>query len=131
MLPASTQAAQLGAGLHAKLLGQSPLVGTERQIGCQHAGLAILDDLEQIDAAPIVRAHQRVVTVLIQFHGDQIEVARLHQMADGVDAGLGHMGSAEQRVVDIAHLAFDQRLAVECGIRRGRGVGQRRGTHER
>ena len=59
-------------GLDAELVSDPFLVGAERQVGHDQAGLALTDDLVQVEVGPLAFRGQRIVPGLAQLHGDRV-----------------------------------------------------------
>ncbi len=92
----------LGAGLDAELLGEAALECRQRKIRGDEAGLALADDLEQIEIAKRFGIAQRTETRFAQLDGDRVERFALEHRAHGLGTRARNVRGAEQHELDIA-----------------------------
>ena len=117
---------QLGTGLDVELLGQATLIGGQSQVGGEQGDAALADHLDQVELGECVGVAQRLQALRVQLDGNGIEAAAVDGFFNGLDAGAGDVGGAQQGV---AHaVAFDDahRLAGEqvvAGLGKGFGHG--------
>ena len=95
------------ARLDAELIGDPALVGAECQVGHDQAGLALADDLVEVEVSPFALGGEGVVTRLAKLHRDGVVIAGFGQKLHCIGAGPGNMRGADNGVFDTIanHLA--------------------------
>jgi hypothetical protein len=106
-----------GAGLDPELFGETALIRRQGEVRCDHSGLAVADDLEQIQVAPGFAIAHRAEAGVAQFHGDRVELAAFDQRTYRSDARARNVRGAEQRIFDAVARDMRERLV---GVRVGR-----------
>ena len=87
-LGADGRGLELGARLDLQLLGQAPLVGGQGQVGGDQAGLALAQDLEQVEFRQRVGVGQGAMALHVELDRDGVVAAAGKRRFHRVDAGL-------------------------------------------
>ena len=112
---------QLRAGLDAELFGEPALVRRQREVGGDEPGLALAQDLEQVELRQRVRFGQRAVALFVQFDRDRVVVAAGDFGLHRLDARARDVRGAEQRVMHA--IAFDEQVRLVVQGARGARCG--------
>ncbi len=105
--------------LDAELVGQTLLIGAQREIGRHHAGLALAQYLEQIHLLEFAGAGERGMASVAEFDGDAVVVAGFDFVLHFFGAGARDVGGAQQRV---SVLAAHDHAPWAAAVRVGRAV---------
>ena len=113
---------EFGAGLDAKLLGQSALVSGQGEVGGEHCHAALADHLDQVELCQRIGIGKGLQPGLVELHCHGVEDAAVDGVFHRLDAGVGDMRGAKQGVVHAVALDDGMRLALPQG---GLGFGHR------
>ena len=119
---------QFGAGFDVQLFGQPALIRGQCQVGGKRGDLAFANHLDQVELGQGVRLGQRLVPLLVEFHGHRVEAAAVDCRAHRIDARFRDVRSAQQGVAHAIALKLDMRLVGPVGGRH-LGGGSRSGLN--